>query len=111
MTINKEKLKIGFIIVLISIFLTIILNFFSGYKDQLKDYLLNNIKSYTIIDYTKKEKILSILSMYYKEYVVATNNNDKDKIKKYINKHYNNIDINNIHDPLVKQFVLECRGE
>lgn len=108
MTMDKEKLKIGFIIVLISIFLTIILNFFSGYKDQLKDYLLNNIKSYTIIDYTKKEKILSI---YYKEYVVATNNSDKDKIKKYINKHYNNIDINNIHDPLIKQFVLECRGE
>lgn len=32
MTMDKEKLKIGFIIVLISIFLTIILNFFLDIK-------------------------------------------------------------------------------
>lgn len=103
-----NKIKISIVIIIISVILTIALDIISAYKNQLVDYLLNNIKSYTIIDYTKKEKILS---MYYKEYVVATNNSDKDKIKKYINKHYNNIDINNIHDPLIKQFVLECRGE
>lgn len=89
-----NKIKISIVIIIVSVILTIALDIISAYKNQLVDYLLNNIKSYTIIDYTKKEKILS---MYYKEYVVATNNNDKDKIKKYINKHYNNIDINNIH--------------
>lgn len=89
-----NKIKISIVIIIVSVILTIALDIISAYKNQLVDYLLNNIKSYTIIDYTKKEKILS---MYYKEYVVATNNSDKDKIKKYINKHYNNIDINNIH--------------
>lgn len=89
-----NKIKISIVIIIVSVILTIALDIISAYKNQLVDYLLNNIKSYTVIDYTKKEKILS---MYYKEYVVATNNNDKDKIKKYISKHYNNIDINNIH--------------
>lgn len=103
-----SKIKTTVIIIIVSIILTITLDIFSFYKNQLIDYLLNNIRSYTIIDYTKKEKTLS---MYYKEYVITTNDNDKNKIKKYINKHYNNIDINSIHDPLIKQFVLECRGE
>lgn len=74
-----NKIKISIVIIIVSVILTIALDIISAYKNQLVDYLLNNIKSYTIIDYTKKEKILS---MYYKEYVVATNNNDKDKIKK-----------------------------
>ena len=73
-----NKIKISIVIIIVSVILTIALDIISAYKNQLVDYLLNNIKSYTIIDYTKKEKILS---MYYKEYVVATNNNDKDKIK------------------------------
>ena len=103
-----SKIKTTVIIIIVSIILTITLDIFSFYKNQLIDYLLNNIRSYTIIDYTKKEKTLS---MYYKEYVITTNDNDKNKIKKYINKHYNNIDINSIHDPLIKQFVSECRGE
>lgn len=106
MIIDKEKLKIGFIIILVSVSLTVILNFFSGYKNQLRDYLLNNIKIYgdnTI--YNREEKVLSL---YYLEYI---NPQNRDKVKEYVNRYYKDLDINNIHDPLIRQFLLECRDE
>lgn len=61
MMVNKDKLKIGFIIILVSISLTVILNFFSEYKNQLRDYLLNNVKIYgESYIYTGEEKVLSL---------------------------------------------------
>lgn len=51
-----NKIKISIVIIIVSVILTIALDIISAYKNQLVDYLLNNIKSYTIIDYTKKKR-------------------------------------------------------